>query len=109
VDLRIPAPFLLAGPRVDGKYDAPVRNSVNSAIPKQRSGFLVAASDPDIEGPFQPQPVRVRGIDLTEGTVARLALCASVSDPFFTVLSGVLECCVVNASCGLRARERGKE
>ena len=93
VDFRIPAPFLLAGARVDGEHDAPVGDAEDRVIPDQRRGFLVASAVADFIGPHQAEPLHVRRVDLLERTKTRLARREAVGQPVAIGrrLRGILE------------------
>ena len=73
VDLRIPAPLLLARARIDGEHDAPVRDAVDGAVRDERRRFLTAAAGSHVVGPGEAQPLHVRRVDLLERAVARFA------------------------------------
>ena len=51
IDLRIPAPALLAGARIDGEHDAPVGDAEDRAVRDERRGLLPAAARSDVVGP----------------------------------------------------------
>ena len=81
VDLRIPAPEFLAGARVEREDDAPGRDAVERVVPHQRRAFLVAAARAHHVRPGQAETLRVGGVDLLEGAVARFVLIAAVAEP----------------------------
>ena len=81
VDFRIPAPFLLAGARVDGEHDTPVGDAKNSVVPFERRGFLVASAFADFIGPDQAEALHIGRVDQRERTKTRLARCEAVGQP----------------------------
>src|SRR5262249_44368342 len=63
-DLRVIAPHLFPAPGVDGKRDAPVRDSIKHTVCKKRRCFLISATVADLDRPGLAQTANVRRIDL---------------------------------------------
>ncbi len=98
-DLRIEAPFLLAGPCIDGEGLAPCRGEIHRAVDHERRRFLAAAGV-EIEVPGQTQVLHVLLIDLRHRAVALLVVGATVCQPFAVVGGGAQDARGINA-CGV--------
>src|SRR5581483_3228081 len=88
-----------------GKDDAPVGDAVERVVPEQRRGFLVSAALADLERPSQAQPPDIRGVDLAQRAIARLAGSGAVAEPFFAGFSGIPKRGVVDETGILRKPE----
>ena len=95
IRLRVIAPDLFAGFRVDGGDDAPVRNGIEDSVRIERSRLLAAATGTEFIRPGECKFADILGIDLSHGAVALLAPVHPVAQPF-RAFSCVLQRLVVN-------------
>jgi hypothetical protein len=85
--LRIEAPLLFAGARVERKYFAPCRSDVHRAVDDQRRRLL-AALGVEIEIPRELQVLHVALVDRRQRAEALLVVCAAVREPVGAIVRG---------------------
>ncbi len=86
-DLRIEAPLLFAGARIEREHFAPCRSDIHRAVDDQRCSFL-AALGVEIEIPRELQVLHVALVDRRQRAEALLVVSAAVREPVGAIVRG---------------------
>ena len=101
--LGVVLPQQCAGLRVEGVDHAPGAGHVKAAVDHDRGGFHAAVGG-EVEGPREPQPAHVRGVDAIERTEALLGIAAPVAQPVVRFAVGRCDACAIHGSHGRHRR-----
>ena len=106
-NLGVPAPFQLAGARIDGEHHVPAQAAIHHSVRNQHGSFHAGTSGRlCFPGPGEAEPLHICGVDLLQRAEMRLGIVAAVSQPFIAILGGGAKGVVIDLLCLLCLRLR---